>query len=53
MSDVKQRLGHASFVPHPWPVVPLDRRGQAKVGKRRLVKPKRVAKRGRRTVKTL
>ena len=53
MSDVQQRLGHAAFVPHLWPVVPLDRRGQAKVGKRRLVKPKRVAKRGRRKIMPL
>ena len=46
-------LGHASFAPHPWPVVPLDQRGQAKVGKRRLVKPKRVAKRARRKIMPL
>ena len=51
MSDVQQRLGRAAFVPHPWPHIPLD--GHGRVKRAKTLKPKRVAKRGRRTVKTL
>lgn len=48
MSDPQPITGHAAFTPHVvrWEHLPLNRKGQ--VGKRRLVKPARTAKRGRR-----
>lgn len=54
MSDVQQHLGHAASYPRivAWEHLDVDRKGRA-VGKRELVKPKRVAKRRRRGKKTL